>query len=160
MSGVRPRKVAARKSTARQGGPLRLVVRRTIRAPAARLFSAFTEPAQLVKWWGPPPAHCPFAEVDLRVGGKYRIANAFPDGTLVYIAGEFERIAPPRELVYSWRLEGSAGPEERVHICFEEIGPTTTVVVTHERISSAKARKRHALGWEGCLDGLARYAAG
>jgi uncharacterized protein YndB with AHSA1/START domain len=140
-------------------GTLVLVVRRTIDAPAERLFRAWTEPAQLLTWWGPGPAHCSHAELDLRVGGRYRIANAFPDGRVVWIVGEFERISPPHELVYSWRLEGSGPDVERVTVRFEGRGTATEVVVLHERISSAKARDGHEKGWEGCLDGLVRYVS-
>ncbi len=140
-------------------GKLVLVVRRTIDAPAERLFRAFTEPEQLLQWWGPPPARCSHAELDLRVGGHYRIANAFPDGSVVWIVGEFESVSPPHELVYSWRLEGVGGDVERVTVRLEGKGSATEVVVLHERIPSAKAREGHAKGWEACLDGLARYAS-
>jgi uncharacterized protein YndB with AHSA1/START domain len=146
-----------RKPTGEEGS-LVLVVRRTIDAPAERLFRAFTEPEQLLRWWGPAPARCSHAELDLRVGGRYRIGNAFPDGSVVWIVGEFERISPPHELVYSWRLEGVGHDVERVTIRFEGQGSRTEVVVLHERISSAKARDGHAQGWEACLDGLARHA--
>jgi uncharacterized protein YndB with AHSA1/START domain len=64
-----------------------LVVRRTIRATPERLFEAWTEPAQLRRWWGPQDVECLDAQVDLRVGGQYRIANRFPDGRIVWIAG-------------------------------------------------------------------------
>lgn len=140
-------------------GKLVLVVRRTIDASAERLFRAWTEPEQLRKWWGPPPSRCPTAELDLRVGGKYRIANEFPDGRTVWIVGEFERISPPSELVYTWRLEGSGLPIERVIVRFEAAGTKTDVIVLHERIADAEMRARHEQGWNGCLDGLARYAA-
>src|SRR5262249_47241843 len=46
-----------------------LIVRRVIRAPVERVFAAWTEPAHLVRWWGPAPVVCCGAEVDLRVGG-------------------------------------------------------------------------------------------
>lgn len=67
-----------------------LVVRRTIHASAERLFEAWTQPICLKEWWGPDNVRCVDAEVDLRVGGGYRIANQFPDGKLVWIVGEFE----------------------------------------------------------------------
>ncbi|MGO9828720.1 MAG: SRPBCC family protein [Myxococcaceae bacterium] len=134
------------------------MVRRRIDAPAERLFRAWTEPEQLVKWWGPRLARCSQAEVDLRVGGKYRIANAFPDGRVVWISGEFERISPPRELVFTWRLDGSKNAE-RVTVRFGQSGGSTEVLVIHERIGSPQDRHGHEQGWEGCLDGLARYVA-
>jgi uncharacterized protein YndB with AHSA1/START domain len=142
-----------------QPEPIVLVVRRTIQAPAERLFRAWTEPALLMKWWGPATARCSGAELDLRVGGKYRLANTFPDGRVVFIVGAFERISPPRELVYTWRLEGVGDKDERVTVRFLGSGESTEVVVTHERIATPKMRDGHALGWEGCLDGLARYVA-
>jgi len=67
-----------------------LVTRRTIRASVARLFEAWTQPDKLCAWWGPSPVTCSGAEVDLRVGGRYRIANALPDGKTLIIEGEFD----------------------------------------------------------------------
>jgi len=58
----------------------RLEVRKVVRASPERLFSAWTDADQLRRWWGPIGATCPTAHVDLRVGGRYRIENRFPDG--------------------------------------------------------------------------------
>jgi len=78
-----------------------LVARRFIRASAERVFAAWTEPDHLRQWWGPRPVTCCEASVDLRVGGGYRIGNLLPDGTVVWIAGAFEVVEPPKRLVYS-----------------------------------------------------------
>lgn len=132
-----------------------LVVRRTIRASAARLFDAWTQPEQLRAWWGPRPVTCTSAEVDLRVGGRYRIDNALPDGTTLTIAGEFHVVEVPRKLVYSWRI----GEREasRVTVRFEPRGELTDVVIVHEQIPSELIRDSHEGGWGGCLDGLERH---
>jgi uncharacterized protein YndB with AHSA1/START domain len=141
------------------GEAAKLVVRRTIRAPREKVFAAWTEARHLIAWWGPTPdVTCPSAEVDLRVGGRYRIANRFPDGRLLWIAGEFEVIEPPVRLVFSWQLESHATGTERVTVDFEARGASTEVIVTHERIADAATRAGHEQGWMGCLDGLARYA--
>jgi uncharacterized protein YndB with AHSA1/START domain len=134
-----------------------LVVRRTIRATPEALFAAWTQPAQLMKWWGPAGVDCVDAQVDLRVGGAYRIANRFPDGRVVWISGEFESIDPPHALVYSWQLEPAANAAERVTVRFEARGDATEVVIHHERIADPAARRGHEAGWVGCLDGLAAY---
>jgi uncharacterized protein YndB with AHSA1/START domain len=136
---------------------VRLVVRKTIRAKAAHLFAAWTTPAQLKQWWGPQGVQCIEAEVDLRLGGRYRIANRLPDGKIVWITGEYEVIEAPRKLVYTWRVEPDTENSERVTVEFAESGEETNVVVTHERISSEDLRKRHEQGWVGCLAGLARF---
>jgi uncharacterized protein YndB with AHSA1/START domain len=136
-----------------------LVVRRTIRAPRERVFAAWTEARHLIAWWGPNAAvSCPSAEIDLRVGGRYRIANRFPDGRLLWIVGEFEVVEPPSRLVFSWQLGTQAARAERVSVEFEPHGAGTEVIVTHERITDAATRAGHEQGWVGCLDGLARYS--
>jgi len=139
---------------------LSLIVRRTIAAPAARLFAVWTEPEHLKKWWGPGAVTCPEAEVDLRVGGRYRIANLTPAGEVVWITGEFEVVEPPRRLVYSWNIDegGRPAPTSRVTVRFEQRGERLTeVVVVHERIAAAPLRASHEKGWSGCLEGLAQY---
>jgi len=135
-----------------------LIVRRRIHATPEKLFGAWTQPAHLVNWWGPQGVACPAAEIDLRVGGTYRIANRFPDGTVVWITGLFELIEPPHRLVYTWKLESQMGPTERVSVCFEQLADSTEVVVTHERIADEAVRTSHERGWNGCLDSLVKYA--
>ncbi len=125
-----------------ESATITLVVRRTINATAEQLFEAWTQPAHLKRWWGPRPVTCVDAEIDLRVGGGYRIANQFPDGRILWIFGEFEVIDPPHE---------------RVTVRFEPRGSATEVIVEHERIPNATTRDRHQQGWDGCLDGLANY---
>ena len=136
-----------------------LVVRRAIRATPERLFDAWTVPGQLKKWWGPASVTCIDATVDLRVGGRYRIANQFPDGKVVWIAGEFEAIERPKRLVYTWRLGPTDGPPERLTVTFEARGQGTEIVVTHERIPNSAMRDMHEQGWFGCLDGLAEFVS-
>ncbi len=132
-----------------------LVTRRTIHASAETLFEAWTDPMQLRAWWGPRPVTCSGAEVDLRVGGRFRIDNLLPGGGVVTIEGEFRSIERPRELVYTWRL--GAERESLVTVRFEPRGETTTeVVVIHERIADEPTRESHEEGWRGCLDGLER----
>ncbi|MGH7440946.1 MAG: SRPBCC family protein [Polyangiaceae bacterium] len=134
-----------------------LVVRRTIRASAERVFDAWTLPEHLRAWWGPRPVTCSGAEVDLRVGGRYRIDNAIPDGTTVVIEGEFRAIERPRRLVYTWRMGGESAETSLVTVCFEERGDATEVVIVHEQVPSAAARDSHEKGWNGCLDGLGAF---
>jgi uncharacterized protein YndB with AHSA1/START domain len=135
-----------------------LIVRRSIRASAEKLFDAWTQPEQLKQWWGPNTVICTAAEVDLKVGGRYRIANKFPDGKVLWISGEFEVIERPTRLVYSWRIGTESGPAERVIVRFERSGTSTEVIVTHERIPAAAVRDLHQQGWDGCLQKLAKFA--
>jgi glutathione S-transferase len=110
---------------------------------------------------------CPAAQVDLRPGGAYTIDNLLPDGSVIRITGEFERVDPPHELVFSWRVgpSGAAPPPsmqramQRVTVRFDAAAGGTDVVVRHERIPDAATRADHEQGWVGCLLGLDRLAA-
>jgi uncharacterized protein YndB with AHSA1/START domain len=141
---------------------LSLIVRRTIPASRARLFQAWITPAQLLRWWGPKGVRCSHAEVDARVGGALRIGNLLPDGSTLWILGEFLEVTPFERVVYTWHTEpalAGAG-DERVTVRFEARGEDETeVIVIHERIGDEARRAGHGLGWEGCLDGLEHLVA-
>jgi uncharacterized protein YndB with AHSA1/START domain len=136
-----------------------LMTRRTIAADVKRVFEAWTRPEHLRAWWGPRPVRCSEAEVDLRIGGHYRIVNDLPDGSHIVIEGMFTAIEPPTKLVYTWNV--SPGPEttEVVTVMFEARGDTTEVIVVHEHIATQAQRDSHEEGWIGCLDGLERFFA-
>ena len=46
-----------------------VAVTRTFNASPARAWAAWTEDAQVMKWWGPKPWTCPEARMDVREGG-------------------------------------------------------------------------------------------
>jgi len=135
---------------------LSLVIRRVVRAAPARVFAAWTRPEELRRWWAPNGLVCTAAQVQLSVGGRYRIANQLPDGQVLWISGEYEIIEPPARLVYSWRIESRGGEPERVTVRFETHGDGTEVIVLHERIAEPAVRARHERGWAGCLEALAQ----
>jgi uncharacterized protein YndB with AHSA1/START domain len=132
-------------------------ISRIIKAPPQFVFDAWTQPALLVKWWGPEGVECPSAEVDLREGGEYRIENRHSDGSVTWITGVFERVRPPEELVYSWNIGAPGADGSRVRVEFRPHHEGTELVVTHERLA-AEARDMHLQGWNGCLDGLQALA--
>jgi uncharacterized protein YndB with AHSA1/START domain len=152
--------VADRNRASKEAGRISLVVRRTIKAPAWRVFEAWTRGEHLQSWWGPRPITCPDASVDLRVGGTYRIANRFPDGTIAWIVGEYKIVDPPRKLVYTWSMDSEAWAPQLVTVRFEARDAATEVIIVHEYLSDVTTRDQHEQGWIGCLDGLERYIAG
>jgi uncharacterized protein YndB with AHSA1/START domain len=134
--------------------PTELNVRRVIRAPREDVFAAWTEPELLRQWWGPGPVTCPEAEVDLREGGAYRLANREPDGKIVWISGRFERVRAPEELVYTWRVGEADGAPTLVRVKFLPHAEGTELILTHERFAVEAVRDMHLQGWGGCIDKL------
>lgn len=86
-----------------------LVIERVLTAPPERVFDAFTDPDQLKTWWWPNGFTCPAAEVDLRVGGTYRLAMEWPGSVPTaarfshHMGGEYYEIDRPHRLVMSGR---------------------------------------------------------
>jgi uncharacterized protein YndB with AHSA1/START domain len=142
-----------------------LVLERTIRASAERVFDAFTDPDQLRRWWWPNGFTCPAAEVDLRVGGTYRLAMEWPDSIPTEaqfshsMQGEYYEIDRPHRLVMS----GRAVNDTLIEVTFEarEGGTALTVRQSYfEPMPPAEAMGGAEQGWSEQLDKLERLLAG
>lgn len=140
-------------ATAPRTATLRL--RRTFPAPPERVFRAWTDPEALKRWSGPGAFTTPLAEVDLRVGGAFRIHMRAPDGTEHRVRGVYREVAPPARLVYTWQWETEVAPETLVTVEFHDRGGATEVVLTHERFPDEKTRTDHEQGWSACFEKLA-----
>jgi uncharacterized protein YndB with AHSA1/START domain len=138
-----------------------LRLERTFAARRADVFAAWTEPEVLRRWWASQPGwRGADAVVDLRVGGRYRLAMADPESGAVHaVGGEYLEVAPPERLVYTWTWEGDP-PEMRgsagslVTVDFLERDDATAVVLTHSGLADEHVRDLHVGGWSGCLDNL------
>ena len=140
-----------------QTAPVTLRLRRTFAAPREKVFQAWTQPEQLKRWKAPGDFTTPVAEVDLRVGGKYRIHMQAPDSTLHKLIGTYRVVDPPRKLVYTWFWENDpTAVETLVTVEFHDRGGQTEIVLTHELFPNDEVRGRHEMGWTGTLDKLAK----
>jgi uncharacterized protein YndB with AHSA1/START domain len=136
-----------------------LRLRRTYRATRQEVFEAWTSPAALKAWWGPPGYGTPTVEVDLRVGGRYRLGmRKLPDGEIFYLSGVYREVKVPEKLVYTWRWESEPQyGESVVTVEFVARGDSTEVVLSHAELPTDDARERHGKGWAGCVDRLEEY---
>jgi uncharacterized protein YndB with AHSA1/START domain len=106
-------------------------------APRALVFEAMTKPEHIARWWGQLGGgySVPVCEVDLRVGGKWRIVGRHPKGEVAF-HGVYHEITPPDRLVYTELMEpypdGSL-----VTTVFTEEGGKTRLTVTASYPSKA-----------------------
>ena len=136
-----------------------LQFRTLVRATRERVFEAWTTPELLKKWWGPGEVTCPEAFVDLRPGGKYRLANLQPDGQTIWISGTFEVVNPPEKLVYDWNVEAMGVAATRVTVEFKDHPEGTELILTHENFANPEVRDMHLQGWGGCTEKLDKLLA-
>lgn len=130
-----------------------LEIRRLIPAARERVFDAWTQAKELDRWTAPPPMTAR-AQVDLRVGGRYRIVMRGPDGIDRSVGGVYRVVERPSKLVYTWKWEESPMGDSLVTVEFHDRGKETEIVLRHEGLSDVESRNRHEHGWNGCLDNL------
>ena len=131
----------------------RIRVRRIVNASKEKVFHAWTESSQVVKWWRLGEGWTTSsAEVDLRVGGKISLGNQPFGGGLMIITGEFLKVEPPDRLVYTFRFPGSVPEESLVTVEFIGRGGAN-----RNRGYSGNVRcdgRRAVAGWNAALDSL------
>jgi uncharacterized protein YndB with AHSA1/START domain len=135
----------------------RLEIRYRLNAPRERVFRAWTEPELLKKWFRVSPETIPvLAEVDFRVGGRYRLGLQTPGSQQAnFVTGVYQLIQRPEKLVFTWSWEGDSAPETLVTIEFLEAGDKTELVLVHSNFINAQQVDLHDRGWIGCLPSLA-----
>ena len=57
-----------------------LTLKRRLKAQPEKVFRAWTEPENMMAWWGPDRAETLSAEADARVGGRFRVVFRTSDG--------------------------------------------------------------------------------
>jgi uncharacterized protein YndB with AHSA1/START domain len=113
-----------------------LVVTRTFNAPARIVFEAWTKPELFKQWWVPKSMGMSLlsCDMDVRVGGKYRLEFAHGDSQAAFF-GTYKEVTPHSRLVWT-NEESDEGSVTTV--TFEERGGRT-VLVMHELYPSKEA---------------------
>jgi uncharacterized protein YndB with AHSA1/START domain len=134
-------------------GPSLTLVKR-LRAPPARVWDAWTQPALLMRWFGPHHTRVEAAEVDLREGGGFRVVLREDNGARHEAVGAYTTIEPERRLVFRWNWASAPERVSRVTVGFRAIAEGTEVTLTHDRFADAETAKRHTRGWTESLERL------
>jgi uncharacterized protein YndB with AHSA1/START domain len=115
-----------------------VVVTRTVNGPARMVFEAWTKPELFKRWWIPKSAGLSLlsCEMDVRVGGKYRLVFAVEAAEPVAFHGTYLEVTPCSRLVWTNEEGGDAG--QVTTVTFEERAGKTLVVL-HELYPSKEA---------------------
>lgn len=115
-----------------------LTVRREFAASRERVWEAFTDPAQVDRWWGPDGFETTTDEMDVSPGGVWRFVMVGPDGQEFQNRIEYDAVEEPARLAYA---HGSPDdPEQfRATITLDAVGGGETELVMEMRFPSAAA---------------------
>jgi uncharacterized protein YndB with AHSA1/START domain len=109
---------------------LELVVTHTLDAPARLVWEAWTKPELFRQWWVPKSygLNLVSCEMDVRVGGQYRLAFLHEGSTMEFF-GTYLEVTPPSRLVWT-NDEGDAG-QTVTTVTFSESGGKTLLTVSN-----------------------------
>jgi uncharacterized protein YndB with AHSA1/START domain len=117
---------------------------RIFERPRHLLFQAWTEPEHLRQWWGCDGSSLIECEIDLRVGGAWRLVMRMADGSEHPFHGVYREIVPDKRLVYSECYDNPqvGSPEWVTTITFDEVeeGTRLTHLIQHR---SREVRDAH-----------------
>ena len=136
-----------------------LTLQRRINAPPARIYSAWTEPSQIVKWMHPGDSEVIHVEMDVRVGGGFRIIMRAPDGEEHDVSGTFREVVRDEKLVYTWAWRSTPERESLVTLTLRLDGEATLLTLKHEQFFDEAARDGHQAGWSQALECLEQQFA-
>ena len=146
-----------------------LIITRIFEAPRDLVWKAWTDPALVVRWWGPKVLTTPVAKIDLHVGGKYLYAMRSTEGKDFWGTGVYREIVPLERIVatYSFGEEkGNTVPashhgksvdwssELLVTVTFEEQKGRTKFTLRHEGIPPGQMSDWAKAGWNESFDKL------
>jgi uncharacterized protein YndB with AHSA1/START domain/catechol 2,3-dioxygenase-like lactoylglutathione lyase family enzyme len=118
-------------------------IARVYAAPRAVVWDAWTDPAQIARWWGKrgwntPPAS---VEIDLRPGGVFRLDSVSEaDGTVMQTDGVIRELARPERLVFA-TADGDVAT-----VTFADVGGGRTEMVFRVEVTMADDMRRRAEG--------------
>jgi uncharacterized protein YndB with AHSA1/START domain len=135
-----------------------LTIVRRIAARPSIVFDALTTPEGIASWWGPDAGPVLLAEIDARVGGRFRVRFRMLDGSEHESDGEYLEVVRPERLAMTWRWVGGEDPGESVvEIELRAVAEGTELTLTHARLHDEATRRSHEAGWNGALDKLERH---
>ncbi|HEV8458393.1 MAG TPA: SRPBCC family protein [Methylomirabilota bacterium] len=132
-----------------------IVTTRVLNAPRELVFKAWTDPDQLVHWWGPKGFTNTFHEFDMRPGGIWRFVMHGPDGVDYQNKSVFVEVVNPERIVF----DHVSGPRFQVVVTFAEQAGKTTLTFRMRFESAAECDKVKSFAVEGNEQNLDRLEA-
>lgn len=130
-------------------------------ADPERVFTSWTEPEEIKSWFGHEPYSVKHAEIDLKVGGRWRFVFESDEANYSALGGEYLTIVRHSKLVFTWcherateggAIEMSAVSEVEVTLMPHDSG--TLLTVFHRGVLTEEGRRNVTAGWARGLESL------
>lgn len=124
-----------------------------------KVWRAWTDPEALKRWWGPGgPEAVSLVQLDVRVGGRFRIVFGGPQGDEHEVQGIYKEVVPNRRLAFTWTWPRTTPERESlVTIVFKAAAGGTELDFVHAQHFDEQVRDGHLRGWTEALVKLERF---
>lgn len=131
---------------------------RVLRARPEKVYRAFTEADALARWLPPNGFTCKIDELDVRIGGTFRMSfRNFTTGNEHSFGGAYLELAPGERLRYTDKFDDPKLPGEMVtSVTLRAVSCGTELNVVQEGIPEAIPPEFCYLGWQESLEHLVR----
>lgn len=120
-------------------------ISRIFNAPCARVWEAWTDPAQIVQWWGPHGFTTVIEGMDLRVGGQWLLTMRGPDGAEYPNRSTFTEVVHHERIAFTQGgcKKGDDVPGANFHAIwtFEDLGDNSTRLTVLMEFDTPEARQ-------------------
>ncbi|WPO80789.1 SRPBCC family protein [Flavobacterium sp. KACC 22761] len=129
-----------------------ITIKNTVNAPIAKVWEYWNTPEHITKWsFASPDWHTPYAEADLREGGKFKSTMAAKDGSMSFdFGGEFTLVKPEEALSYV------LGDGRKVEITYTETSDGVEIVERFDP-ETVNPEEMQRAGWQAILDNFKNY---
>jgi uncharacterized protein YndB with AHSA1/START domain len=138
-----------------------LTITRRLRASPQKVYAAWTHAENLIQWFAAQakPGSVK-ADLDVRVGGRYRISFTNQDnGEYHEVGGLYREVVPDARLQFTWAWHSTPERESLVTIEFKPDAGGTLMIFQQEQFADQAARDNHERGWNKFFDVLERHFA-
>lgn len=137
-----------------------LTIERTLDAPIALVWEAWTQPEHIAKWWGPPHMDVKIIEHNFEVGGQWKYSMTMPDGMEFVTEGVYSLIVEPEKIHSSADFKPMTEGVE-IQALFKEEGDKThfTFNVVHPTAEYCKQQEEMGFynGWGSVFNNLEEH---
>ena len=129
-----------------------ITIQTTIKAPLEKVWDYYTKPEHITKWnHASDDWHCPHAENDLRVGGKFLSRMEAKDGSFGFdFGGTYGQVEMHKLIEYVM------GDGRHVKVNFEPINEEVKMVIVFDA-ETQNSEEMQRQGWQAILENLKKY---
>lgn len=129
-----------------------ITIETLISATADKVWDFYTQPEHVTRWnFATDDWHCPKAENDMKIGGRYSARMEAKDGSFGFdFEAVYDEIIPFEKIVYT--IEDG----RKVITVFENLNNTTKVTTIFEAENQNPVDMQKA-GWQAILNNFKRY---